>query len=513
MGRSSTVSPVDHFARFYKLAQLIENGASMRSAATNFGYSSSANPLRESISALEKSLGPLIEEYSNGKYRLTINGKKLFNKIKQLVETPAITHIVNLYLSQSLLTLDILSPAIRKIIDNTSPDIAVNIQCRQQLDFYDIIRQIHNDEIGIAICWSHEEREANFPSISRHELATNIPMLLISHSESYLDSCIQNGALNFTTLATRRFCVMDRDSQPFMKLLPLPDYSNNGSRIIVDSLESLIANVRAHAADYAIIPAICGDLVRYRQQGALYFAPISRKVLPGIGISAYMKCSVRSFLNSTYDRMLKDIKDQICHVRKITNCPTTEIEMDENTLSDRENDAGNPSFTQISPTNVKWYQSMNYGYYLDFKRDVSNSTVNWKEERIKLNIPKKLSQVDTFVDDNAKIRFKGQIINVYRDTFAIRRAELIGNVFCVNARKVNREASSSVDSFVSVFTLYHHDEGLMYGIWNGVDADNQPCAYATIWSHSKLTSNRIYELARAISFNLVLNSQNFIEHL
>jgi hypothetical protein len=140
---------------------------------------------------------------------------------------------------------------------------------------------------------------------------------------------------------------------------------------------------------------------------------------------------------------------------------------------------------------------MRYGYYLDVDRKPIFGTPKWRQEKI------------CWKDTKGGLDSKGLIVNQYNDRFVIESAGIVDRAFIVRASLLasDSEQASSVPAFVSVFSWFSEADGLMYGTWNGLDADGIATAFATIWSNKKIEFRKLRAIASRRSIRLVLNSQ------
>jgi hypothetical protein len=274
-------------------------------------------------------------------------------------------------------------------------------------------------------------------------------------------------------------------SQAGEAVIPIP--IERGRRIEVDTIEAQLAMLRCHGADFAVVPEIALELERHRTQFGLRYARILED-MPINGRSSTSICTcVAAFyterperhIASTANIVIDRLKQQFTEIFS-TNTPFL-----------RE-----PESPALMPDD-SFFKSMKYGYYLDIDRKPILGTPKWRQEEI------------VWRGTHGGLDAKDLIVNQYGDRFVIETAEIVDRAYIVKASLLNSdyESLSSVPAFVSVFNWFNVEDGLMYGTWNGLDADGIATAFATIWSNQKIEFKKLRAIASRRSIRLVLNSQ------
>ena len=499
MGQESASSEEEDLARFHQIAKGVRLGWSLTQIGKELGKTSS-NVVSDTLARLElrhgeKLVQSLAKDSQSHSHRLTSAGERLWEEFQRVMNLQLVPETLKLHVSHSLLTLDVMSLVLPSLMSQLGNRLQLDVSLRQRSDFDDLLSRLVSCEFDIAISWAAHPRLRQRPGIKHEIICDNIPLVVVFRQGSLLDgTTLQNseGRLRsyvvpkqLLELSHLRCVALSFGSQAGEAVIPIP--MERGRRIEVDTIEAQLAMLRCHGADFAIVPEIALELERHRTQFGLRYARILEEN-PANGVSGSPICTcVAAFYAERPER----------HVASTANIVIERLKQRFNEIFTTSNQFSLEPESPATIPNSQFFRSMRYGYYLDVDRKPIFGTPKWRQEKI------------CWKDTKGLLDSKDLIINQYNDRFVIESAEVVDRAFIVRASLLasDSEQASSVPAFVSVFSWFSEADGLMYGTWNGLDADGIATAFATIWSNKKIEFRKLRAIASRRSIRLVLNSQ------
>jgi len=499
MGRESASSEEEDLARFHKIAKGVRLGFSLTQIGRDLGKMSS-NVVADTLARLElrhgeKLVESLAKDSQSHSHKLTNAGEKLWMELQRVMNLQLAPDTLKLHVSHSLLTLDVMSLALPHLMSRLGNCLQLDVSLRQRSDFDDLLSRLVSHEFDIAISWASQSRLLRRPGIKHEIICDNIPLVVVFRQGAPLDgTTLQNAQGKLTPhvfskqlleLSNLRCVSLSFGSQAGETVIPIP--MERGRRIEVDTIEAQLAMLRCHGADFAVVPEIALELERHRTQFGLRYARISEDGPISGGSPAPICTSVAAFYAERPER----------HIASTANIVIDRLKQQFNEIF-----STNASLSREpeSPTKIpddQFFKSMKYGYYLDIDRKPILGTPKWRQEKI------------VWRDTQIGLNEKDLIVNQYGDKFLIKSTEIVDRAYIVKASLLSSDAEQphSVPAFVSVFSWFNVADGLMYGTWNGLDADGIATAFATIWSSKKIEFRKLQAIASRRSIRLVLNSQ------
>jgi hypothetical protein len=499
MGRESASSEEEDLARFHTIARGVRLGWSLTQIGKELGKTSS-NVVADTLARLElrhgeKLVQSLVKDSQSHSHKLTNAGEKLWEELQRVMNLQLAPDTLKLHVSHSLLTLDVMSRALPPLMSRLGNRLQLDVSLRQRSDFDDLLSRLVSSEFDIAISWATQPRLRRRPGIKHEIICHNIPLVVVFRQGSLLEgTTLENGNGKLTPhvfpnqlleLSHLRCVSLSFGSQAGEAVIPVP--MERGRRIEVDTIEAQLAMLRCHGADFAVVPEIALELERHRTQFGLRYARILEDTqINGMSPPSICTCVAAFYaerperhIASTANIVIDRLKQQFNEIFS-TNIPISP----------------EPESPSLMPDD-RFFKSMKYGYYLDIDRKPILGTPKWRQEII------------VWQGTQGGLDEKDLIVNQYGDKFFIETAEIVDRAYIVKASLLSsdHESRSSVPAFVSVFNWFNVEDGLMYGTWNGLDADGIATAFATIWSNKKIDFKKLRAIASRRSIRLVLNSQ------
>jgi DNA-binding transcriptional LysR family regulator len=477
----------DYLVRFRQIADCIHvKGMSKRDSAIALGKSTTW--ISDCITKLESHWNCTLLTTKHGSKdstKLTAEGHKLFERIEELFSSDSLLRPVNIHFSHSLLTSQLLAPALSDFIHEASDDVRQRLVSRTEMDFDVVIRDIRSGLVDLAVTWGLPDRIHNIPpGVDLEMVGPEVDMVVVAHNAEVLNSIFETSQPQAKWLRRIRMVVLSKNRQPFPAQEHL-SWLRQVNCLEVETFDAALAFVRSRVGDFAIIPATYEELDRLRACGHIHYRPLPNTY---VRVAFFFGLGGRQSLPPNARRLIRKIEDHLHRLR-------------DSTTIQRSGDAFDAEFgRQAFPKEYEWFEAMRYGYYLDTDRRVGGP-ICWRWEKVSLERSLPPKGISTLVR-----RFSGNILNAYDDEFEVQQAELVGELFVVVGKSC-RKQTNSVQSFVSVFSWCFQRPGIMYGLWSGLDLKKQPAVYGTIWSHCKLTQDQVMAYSNHASVSLVMNSQ------
>jgi hypothetical protein len=514
----------DDIVVFAKVAERLEESSqSLRAIAGELGTSDYL--LRTAIQRVQDHLGgaPLINtaERMASATALTDEGKRFYTEeIRRLVDRrPTPRTEVRLAISHSLLTWQFLTAALADF--QAVSQCHIDLHARVEMDFNQVVRDLQTDKLDAAVLWSTESRREVYPGIDAHAIPKKFAVVLIgtdpAEIEAYSQAIEQAQAVEkskgdrmreaLRDLSGRRVVSLRADNQPAVSFLPQPDRAGGGERIEVDTVDAVIACVRAKIADFGLVVANYPMLDLLKRAGQLFFTD------PPIGRDACLLGLTSRKSNTETRRLIRFISRSL------------------DALPDRPSHASRalePAF----PQEPEFYEQLAFDYYIDeprgAERDVRDSlsrpriAASWKWAEVLLRREPASKKAEALAQHEGKGRgkevrlsFQGTIRNLFDDQFKCQAERIASNLFYVRALpSEGQDQKASVGSFVSVFTGCHKSgkDGYIYGQWSGTNPrDNAPTVYSTIWSWRPLPLEKLREIANHVRVRTVLDADEGLD--
>lgn len=495
---------VDDLFLFLRAAECIDRGLGLREVAKHLKISTSSVSLL--LSRIEQQF-PGQQLFTRaagagGRTSLTETGKRcignVIDQFKQLRKDASRFYIA---CSLSLLTNDVMGPVVAHFMSSSdSKDVRFGLRLKTELRFGELIRQIQNREIDLAIVWGVTERIKRHPTdvkISRID-ESPFDLVFVSYDPNLIDKI--NGSIDEIDRETasprsitvsnesrlsdssdklvrqlepllndRRCALLSGDAQSLPEFFPNPDSLLGHECVQVDTFDAAIAVIRAKAADIALLPAFYSQLLRLKEQNQVFFSkPVG--TIPVVYIHSHP-----GVLNSFAETLIDGLRRQLVIA---TKTPTDLIRVD-NEL----------------PLKLNEYRKLRYAYYIDVARTagVSNAPIAWRWEVIEWG------------EESNKVLF-GTITNVEGDSFAIK-AQRVFSAFVIEAMPASKRPDGSVAGFISTFTVRFKFPLRLFGTWTGIDG-SAAVNYATIVSEDRLELESLVVLQHAVSFRSFLSTDD-----
>jgi DNA-binding transcriptional LysR family regulator len=476
-------SPLGRFedvARFaYVADRIVRDGASMREIARDLNLSTTA--IRDCIARLDTLWNCsllMTRQGSSEANQLSPDGLAFYERFAHFLRHGA-TEVrpINVHISHSLLTGQLLTPAISAFLLEVGDDYRQRLRLQTRLDFPSVIRELQTGALDVALFWGLPSLDAELPrGIECLPTELKFDLVAISHTPEILDQYVINGELHPDAFKNLKFVTIDRDRQPLPLNAPL-DWMHQGESTEVDTFDAVLALVRSRVGDFGCLPANYLDLDRYRVSEQLYWQKLASRPLQ---VAFYLRQGGKRNLSADARQLVNRIES---HLAKAANSGIT----------DPSQEARHERFHD----DPAWFEAMRFAYFLDFDRDRPGA-IKWKWETVLLQRKRGRQATD---------QYQGLVKNCDGAVFSIMEGALLGDIFYLAARQIKQHRTPrAVDSFVSIFSSCIREQGIMSGVWGGVDASDRPAAYGTIWSHTQLSMRDLTSIASRASVTLVLNS-------
>ena len=491
----------DDLFLFLRLAAMFRNGDSLTVAAKRIELSSSTVSLL--LDRIEKAFSnpPLFERRAGagGGTILTKAGKELLEKVtdsfRELRGQPP-----RFVVACSHALVELICPVISELstgTDHIQMSFSLQVETKQRFD--DVINRIQRQEINLAFHYGARGIFRPRPGIKCEKLACAFDQVIVSHDEnliarlnSIVSETFESGVDRARStssiskfshklaklLSKHRVVKLDDESQSFYETKYLPDSIDSFDPITVDTIDAVIAIIKAKVADLGIVPAIYPTLLRLRQHGQVFFSdPIDS--LPVAAV----------YSNAAW------LEDTIKGVSAKLNAKLSETTT---------RPAGRRIVSDPYPP-LHEFTKLRFGYYIDGDRQGDDNeralppfvwrweTIEWKKHK---------NQNDWLL---------GIIRNAEDDEFFIK-AELIEAGFVVSANKTPHATnnSRSVISFVSVFAFCSIAPLRLFGTWT-TRRTMPPRVCATVLSEDRLQLRDLMLIQESAQYSTFISSDAAIK--
>lgn len=466
---------------FARVAEEIDqpDPPSMAKLARQLGQRLTPYKIQASIRRLEQALGGISLLHTAEKMAsatsLTAYGRRYAEEIGRLLTwRPDSPPILRLSVSHSLLTSNFLTVALAKF--QKEHNCLINLNAHVSINFDRIVSDLQRNQLDAVVLYSSAERLKEYPGVERHTFPKKFEVVLIGTDSDAVTAHHQDKSL----LANKRVVILPPDNQPNLDWLPKPDRAAGGERLIMETIDSLIACVRARVADFGLVAAHYYFLDPLRSIRQLFFSDPIGDPVHLLGLAGQRSTPLAMTFIKFLDKTIAAMPNEKISTRP---CPSA-----------------------FSPP-PDWFKKLQWAYYIDYPRGRERATGEiapmWKWQQVLVNFDK--SQPNYDVDKapprnplTATFRFHGFAQNLFNDKFQLRATYIENSMFVIEAHRINRLSDASVPAFVSVFTLYEkNDGGYIYGHWSGTDPiTHQPAIFSTIWSVNKLSLIELRQIAQ-----------------
>lgn len=489
---------VNDLARFGRIAEMVQQGHSLRDIAADLKLSNSS--ISETIERLERHWDCVLltkTERSGLSNVLTVEGQRIYQQLRQLVRDGgrSTDSRVSIHISHSLLTSQLLAPVVSRYLDRLRSESRTEMTFQSERNFDQVVFELQQHRLDLSVTWTNAiERVVSVQGVELHPCGPPIPLVVISHDPAIVKRIVSVDAFNPHATENLRLVRLSHDRQPHPTGCD-PTWIDIPRSLQVDSFDTIIAFVRSRMADFGIVPVICGDLDRLVSTQELFYAK-----LPGSSIKLAL-CTRKGGRQS----LPPEARQFVGQIERQLLIAVDQLYYDEDCCEVGDHSQGRSAF----PNLPDWYLDMRFGYFIDKDRR-RNLPAEWKWEEVCFCCTNRHSAEGGNKDSGGAdvqppVEFDGYIRNADGALFKTLRASLVGNMFYVASKKENKD-TITVDSFVSVFYQCFKVPGVMLGFWVGLDIQERPLLCATIFSHNQLTKDEVIRYARQASASTILNS-------
>lgn len=476
MNRRPPSGIFDDVSRFAFIAErIVRDRASLREIAKDLGISNSA--IHDCVARLQSAWNCTLlttRQGASDSNQLTPEAMAFYEQFSHILRNGGSERTtINVNIAHSLLTSQLLGPAIAGFLADADSDYRQRLRIHTRLDFASVIKELQLGSLEVAIFWGLPSLNAAVPrGVACMPTCLEFDLVAVSHSAQVLDNYIVDGELSTEAFRRLNFATISRERQPLPLSVPA-DWMYLGQTTEVDTFDAVMALVRSRVADFGCIPAVYPDLDRHRVADSLHWKKLNCE--PRLRVCIYTRQGGKRNLSHDALRLVEKLESYLQEVSA--------------------SGIANPAEISVSgpfPRDPAWFESMRFGYFLDFDRE-GPGPVKWYWETLLLQ--------------RTADGFQGIIRNCKDVVFSIVSSALLDNIFYVAARQLhNKKTNKGVDSFVSLFLGCIQEDGIMSGYWGGVDTAGRPMAYGTIWSHEPLSIEKLTSIASKTAMTFVLNS-------
>ncbi len=242
--------------RFLVIADHLTNGrhTSFRAIARAFKPILSVSAVTDCVDRLEKQFGVILISRALkawGENSLTADGRKLTEDVRRLNRwRPGGSEDLRVALSHSLLTSQLLTPAVVQFRDELGQKVKLVPHVRVDMDFRRIVRDLQSHELDLALTWGFNERlRTKYPGLSSTTIGPPFDVVFIGQDRASIEALWEGRAQesdpDFGRLVDKKIIILGNESQFGLDKLDWPNHLRGGEWIEVDTIELVVAFVRA----------------------------------------------------------------------------------------------------------------------------------------------------------------------------------------------------------------------------------------------------------------------------